>query len=110
MAFYEKAFVHINLNTATPEEILLVPGAGSMVHEFDGPRGRPMPIPWKTSSTLVAGTENRQYTVRRCRQNTATTRCTLTEQCHRGPSWASPNQDSRPANTRTTPKEIEARS
>ena len=28
MAFYEKAFVHINLNTATPEEILLVPGAG----------------------------------------------------------------------------------
>jgi DNA uptake protein ComE-like DNA-binding protein len=35
MAFYEKAFVHINLNTATPEEILLVPGAGKrMVREF----------------------------------------------------------------------------
>jgi DNA uptake protein ComE-like DNA-binding protein len=35
MAFYEKAFVHINLNTATPEEILLVPGTGKrMVHEF----------------------------------------------------------------------------
>lgn len=35
MAFYEKAFVHINLNTATPDEILLVPGAGKrMVREF----------------------------------------------------------------------------
>jgi DNA uptake protein ComE-like DNA-binding protein len=43
MAFYEKAFVHINLNTATPEEILLVPGAGKrMVHEFEEYR------PWKT--------------------------------------------------------------
>jgi DNA uptake protein ComE-like DNA-binding protein len=35
MKFYEKAFVHINLNTATREEILLVPGAGNrMVREF----------------------------------------------------------------------------
>jgi DNA uptake protein ComE-like DNA-binding protein len=43
MAFYAKAFVHINLNTATPEEILLVPGAGKrMVHEFAEYR------PWKT--------------------------------------------------------------
>lgn len=43
MAFYEKAFVHINLNTATPDEILLVPGAGKrMVREFDEYR------PWKT--------------------------------------------------------------
>jgi DNA uptake protein ComE-like DNA-binding protein len=34
--FYGKAFVHINLNTATPQEILLVPGAGKrMVHEFE---------------------------------------------------------------------------
>ena len=42
-AFYGKAFVHINLNTATPAEILLVPGAGKrMVHEFDEYR------PWKT--------------------------------------------------------------
>lgn len=42
-AFYGKAFVHINLNTATPEEILLVPGAGKrMVREFDEYR------PWKT--------------------------------------------------------------
>jgi DNA uptake protein ComE-like DNA-binding protein len=43
MQFYEKAFVHINLNTATPEEILLVPGAGKrMVREFDEYR------PWKS--------------------------------------------------------------
>jgi DNA uptake protein ComE-like DNA-binding protein len=43
MEFYGKAFVHINLNTATPEEIILVPGAGKrMVHEFDEYR------PWKT--------------------------------------------------------------
>lgn len=42
-AFYGKAFIHINLNTATPEEILLVPGAGKrMVREFDEYR------PWKT--------------------------------------------------------------
>lgn len=41
--FYGKAFVHINLNTATPDEILLVPGAGKrMVHEFDEYR------PWKS--------------------------------------------------------------
>ena len=43
MAVYSKAFVHINLNTATPEEILLVPGAGRrMVREFAEYR------PWKT--------------------------------------------------------------
>src|SRR3954469_22285332 len=43
MAFYAKAFVHINLNTATAAEILLVPGAGRrMTHEFDEYR------PWKT--------------------------------------------------------------
>jgi DNA uptake protein ComE-like DNA-binding protein len=41
--FYGKAFVHINLNTATPQEILLVPGAGKrMVHEFEEYR------PWKS--------------------------------------------------------------
>ena len=41
--FYGKAFVHINLNTATAEEILLVPRAGKrMVHEFDEYR------PWKS--------------------------------------------------------------
>ena len=43
MEFYKKGFVHINLNTATPEEILLVPGAGRrMVREFPEYR------PWKT--------------------------------------------------------------
>jgi DNA uptake protein ComE-like DNA-binding protein len=42
-AFYGKAFVPINLNTATSEEILLVPGAGRrMAHEFAEYR------PWKT--------------------------------------------------------------
>ena len=42
-AFYTKAFVHINLNTATREEILLVPGAGTrMSREFAEYR------PWKT--------------------------------------------------------------
>ena len=41
--FYRKAFVHINLNTATRDEILLVPGiAQKMAHEFDEYR------PWKT--------------------------------------------------------------
>jgi DNA uptake protein ComE-like DNA-binding protein len=43
MDFYEKAFVHINLNTATRDEILLVPGAGTrMVREFAEYR------PWKS--------------------------------------------------------------
>jgi DNA uptake protein ComE-like DNA-binding protein len=40
---YRRAFVHVNLNTASAEEILLIPGAGKrMVHEFDEYR------PWKT--------------------------------------------------------------
>ena len=43
MDFYQKAFVHINLNTATRDEILLVPGAGQrMVREFAEYR------PWKS--------------------------------------------------------------
>jgi DNA uptake protein ComE-like DNA-binding protein len=43
MEFYKSAFVHINLNTATREEILLVPGAGPrMAHEFAEYR------PWKS--------------------------------------------------------------
>jgi DNA uptake protein ComE-like DNA-binding protein len=42
-AFYERAFVHINLNTATPEEILLIPRAGKrMAHEFEEYR------PWRS--------------------------------------------------------------
>jgi DNA uptake protein ComE-like DNA-binding protein len=41
--FYRKAFVHVNLNTGTREEILLIPGAGArMVREFAEYR------PWKT--------------------------------------------------------------
>lgn len=40
---YRKAFVHINLNTATAQEIMLIPGAGKrMAHEFDEYR------PWKS--------------------------------------------------------------
>jgi len=35
MEFYAKAFVHVDLNNGTPEEILLIPGAGNrMVREF----------------------------------------------------------------------------
>jgi DNA uptake protein ComE-like DNA-binding protein len=40
--FYSKAFVHVNLNTATAEEIMLIPGAGKrMAHEFEEYR------PWR---------------------------------------------------------------
>jgi DNA uptake protein ComE-like DNA-binding protein len=40
---YGKAFIHVNLNTGTPEEILLIPGAGKrMVREFAEYR------PWRT--------------------------------------------------------------
>ncbi len=39
---YTKAFIHINLNAATREEILLIPGAGErMAHEFEEYR------PWR---------------------------------------------------------------
>ena len=42
-AFYLKAFVHVNLNTGTKDEIMLIPGAGArMVREFAEYR------PWKT--------------------------------------------------------------
>jgi len=41
--FYGKAFVHINLNTATGEEIMLIPRAGKkMAHEFEEYR------PWRS--------------------------------------------------------------
>lgn len=77
MAFYEKAFVHINLNTATPEEILLVPGAGKrMVREFDEYR------PWKTYAQFAkeigkyvgadGAAKLAQYTFIPVRLNTAT--------------------------------------
>jgi DNA uptake protein ComE-like DNA-binding protein len=40
---YRKAFIHVDLNTATREEILLIPGAGArMVREFAEYR------PWKS--------------------------------------------------------------
>jgi len=43
MEFYPKAFIHVNLNTGTREEILLIPGAGQrMTREFAEYR------PWKT--------------------------------------------------------------
>jgi len=42
-AFYAKAFIHVNLNTGTREEILLIPNAGPrMVREFGEYR------PWKS--------------------------------------------------------------
>ncbi len=42
-AFYGKAFVQINLNAATAEEIMLIPGAGKrMAHEFEEYR------PWRS--------------------------------------------------------------
>lgn len=42
-ALYAKAFVHVNLNTGTREDILLIPGAGNrMAREFAEYR------PWKT--------------------------------------------------------------
>jgi DNA uptake protein ComE-like DNA-binding protein len=35
-ALYGKMFIHLNLNTATKEEILLIPGVGNrMLHEFE---------------------------------------------------------------------------
>jgi DNA uptake protein ComE-like DNA-binding protein len=41
-AIYGKAFIHVNLNTGTREEILLIPGAGTrMAREFDEYR------PWR---------------------------------------------------------------
>jgi DNA uptake protein ComE-like DNA-binding protein len=59
---YPKAFVHINLNTATADEILLVPGAGrKMTIEFPEYR------PWKTWAQFdrqigkyIGGAENAQ--------------------------------------------------
>jgi len=82
-AFYAKAFVHINLNTATPEEILLVPNAGKrMVHEFEEYR------PWRTYAQFdkeigkYVGAEKTaqlaQYTFIPVKLNTATDQDILT--------------------------------
>jgi DNA uptake protein ComE-like DNA-binding protein len=62
MELYPKAFVHINLNAATTDEILLVPGAGKkMTIEFPEYR------PWKTWAQFdrqigkyIGGAENAQ--------------------------------------------------
>jgi DNA uptake protein ComE-like DNA-binding protein len=62
MELYPRAFVHINLNTATADEILLVPGAGrKMTIEFPEYR------PWKTWAQFdrqigkyIGGAENAQ--------------------------------------------------
>jgi DNA uptake protein ComE-like DNA-binding protein len=75
--FYRKAFVHINLNTATRDEILLIPGiAQKMAHEFDEYR------PWKTWAQFdkeigkYVGKEEtdrlKQYVFIRVNLNTAT--------------------------------------
>jgi DNA uptake protein ComE-like DNA-binding protein len=75
--FYGKAFVHINLNTAPADEILLVPNAGKrMAHEFEEYR------PWKTYAQFdkeigkYVGAEKTaqlaQYTFIPIRLNTAT--------------------------------------
>ena len=59
--FYGKAFVHINLNTATPEEILLVPGAGKrMVHEFDEYRPVEVVRPVREGDRQVRGRGRRR--------------------------------------------------
>ena len=74
---YAKAFIHVNLNTGTAEEIVLIPGAGKrMAHEFEEYR------PWKSwaqfdkeISKYVAMTEvNRlkQYVFIPINLNTAT--------------------------------------
>ena len=62
MELYPKAFVHINLNAASKDEILLVPGAGNkMTIEFPEYR------PWKTWAQFdrqigkyIGGAENAQ--------------------------------------------------
>jgi DNA uptake protein ComE-like DNA-binding protein len=42
-AVYSKAFIHVNLNSGTAEEIMLIPGAGKrMAHEFEEYR------PWRS--------------------------------------------------------------
>ena len=44
-AVYNRAFVHVNLNTASEAEILLIPNVGKrMAHEFEEYR------PWKTQA------------------------------------------------------------
>ena len=57
--FYGKAFIHVNLNTGTREEILLIPGAGNrMVREFAEYR------PWKTLGPVRQGDQQVRRTAR----------------------------------------------
>ena len=80
---YTKAFVHINLNTATSEEILLVPKAGKrMAREFDEYR------PWRSYAQFAkeigkyvgadAASQLAQYTFIPIDANTATDETLLT--------------------------------
>jgi predicted DNA-binding helix-hairpin-helix protein len=104
MAFYGKAFVHIDLNTATPDEILLVPGAGKrMVHEFEEYR------PWKTYAQFAreigkyVGAEGAaklaQYTFIPVRLNTASDEDILSIP-NAGPRMVREFKESRPWKTK----------
>ena len=74
---YRRAFLHVNLNTATAEELMLIPGVGKrMAHEFEEYR------PWKSFAQFdreigkyVNGAEVarlKQYTFIPVNLNTAT--------------------------------------
>jgi len=59
--FYRSAFLHIDLNTATVAEILLVPGAGKrMAREFAEYR------PWKPWAQLAPRGTSRSRSASRC--------------------------------------------
>jgi DNA uptake protein ComE-like DNA-binding protein len=101
MEVYPKAFVHINLNTATADEILLVPGAGrKMTIEFPEYR------PWKTWAQFdrqigkyIGGAENAQklaqYTFIPMNANTAADADLLTVP-GATPAWVEKLKQSRP--------------
>jgi DNA uptake protein ComE-like DNA-binding protein len=104
MEVYPKAFVHINLNTATADEILLVPGAGrKMTIEFPEYR------PWKTWAQFdrqigkyIGGAENAQklaqYTFIPMNANTAADAGLLTVP-GATPAWAAKLKQGRPYKT-----------
>ena len=104
MEVYPKAFVHINLNTATADEILLVPGAGrKMTIEFPEYR------PWKTWAQFdrqigkyIGGAENAQklaqYTFIPMNANTAADADLLTVP-GATPAWVEKLKQSRPYKT-----------
>jgi DNA uptake protein ComE-like DNA-binding protein len=104
MEVYPKAFVHINLNTATADEILLVPGAGrKMTIEFPEYR------PWKTWAQFdrqigkyIGGAENAQklaqYTFIPMNANTAPDADLLTVPAAT-PAWVAKLKQARPYKT-----------